>query len=58
MKLSLVKYKQVYSYADLRDDHTVDEMLDIYFGILKSCGYNFKETDHLCIVNEEEYDGT
>ena len=58
MKLSLVVNKQVYSYQDMRDDHTVDEMLEIYFGILKSASYNFKVDDFLCVINEREYDGS
>ena len=58
MKLSLVINKIVYSYEDMSDDHTVDEMLDIYLGILKSASYCFKLEDYLCVLNEKEYDGT
>ena len=55
MKLELIKYKKVYSYTDNRDDHTVDEMCEIFLGLLKSSGYCFREKDELMVVNEEDY---
>ena len=54
MKIVIEAYNCRYSYEDDHDDQNLDEMCEIFGGLLKSMGYNFNGI--VDIVREEGTD--